>query len=892
MAGIGDKGVDLRSALRPHLGKLLPRILRARHDPNKQTREQMASLWNGLTGGGGAESRQIITEHLLPTIDSLIEDAKSKLWRARVGACGALSEILIGREWDSLGGGGPVLTDEDDEREKASAGVRLLRLWRVTMRSLDDVRGAVRESGETLARTIRALTVRLCDPTGASKGSGSKRGREEMHRETKNATSAAATSLRWLIQHGLKQPCAEATGLCLSTLVEVVGVVSPKILEPSLPELIRSLLLAMSGLEPAALNFLQLRTENQESLERIRLQMCQSGPIADALLKCTSMLPSTSLETQKAVVVQLDTALRMSVGFATRAAVADTTSSLCSTCPGGFRFAGSSSSNPSVRLLRAFYYASEREQGKAAKDRMIHALGSLASLCPGSSVRSLARRACLRYTTSSGNNEDPGARKASAAAIRAIAVRASEHFADGGASDEWRRHILPVSFLGRKDPDEAVASLWSEVWDEGGSVSRLAGDNRGDGFGTCLEEILLPHLVKECVRALRDVAWSRRIAGAHALSDLSKKGILAPVPRSTRNQFITENTMSRAEVRADATLVLLIECVVILRKPRIWTGKSEVLKATVDMASQWVSAEAAEDADDSVLYGWRDTEGCTRKPIEMQNLGDSNNDLLKGDGWFGRDQQLQSEVEEKQDSRPTEDTDDDTSPDVPLDFKNCDEVVSEVEGTSDVEMDDAETKLPLQFIGLCRLLISQATLQVRSSSDDLLPYRIEALRGFQTLLHSLPSNEASENIKRHIYSRMSGTFRQLIVPENTDGGAVAPVITAGAIKSLSSCFWAGMGSDFDVDTIELIEMLKSVGGSGQPAWTIREASVLGVGKIIELCCFKDLRKHKVISLAVDCAQRGLQDRRFWKVRYVRIEKHTMVSNGVPTNLVLFSDTRV
>lgn len=141
----------MQEALRPHLGKLLPRILRARHDPNKQTREQMTSLWNGLTGGGDA-ARASITQHLLTTIDVLIEDATNKLWRARVGACGALSEVIIGRDWVSLGGGGPVLSDDEVIGPSTAAGVRLLRLWTVAMRSLDDVRGAVRESGETLAR--------------------------------------------------------------------------------------------------------------------------------------------------------------------------------------------------------------------------------------------------------------------------------------------------------------------------------------------------------------------------------------------------------------------------------------------------------------------------------------------------------------------------------------------------------------------------------------------------------------------------------------------------------------------------------------------------------------------------------------------------------------------
>lgn len=45
-----NESLHLKDILRPHLSKLLPRILRARHDPNQQTRDQMESIWNGLTG--------------------------------------------------------------------------------------------------------------------------------------------------------------------------------------------------------------------------------------------------------------------------------------------------------------------------------------------------------------------------------------------------------------------------------------------------------------------------------------------------------------------------------------------------------------------------------------------------------------------------------------------------------------------------------------------------------------------------------------------------------------------------------------------------------------------------------------------------------------------------
>ena len=308
--------VEMRSVLRPHLGKLLPRLLRAKHDPNKQTRDQMETLWIGLTGGG-AQAREAITLHLLPTIDTLVEDAANKLWRARVGACGALSEVLAGRTWKQLGGGEATLDVSEVMFKMSSdhtpAGVRLLRLWRAAVRALDDVRLSVRESGETLGRSIRALTIRLCDPLATDNGS-----------DVGETRSAAATALQWLVKHGLDQTCDAAVGLCVSTLIGIVDVVKPATLQPVLSGLIGALLMALSNLEPAALNYLQVRAAGQgsesntsyEQLERARLQFAQTGPIAGALNKCLEMVPVLETNAQREIIPELDSALRRGTGKA------------------------------------------------------------------------------------------------------------------------------------------------------------------------------------------------------------------------------------------------------------------------------------------------------------------------------------------------------------------------------------------------------------------------------------------------------------------------------------------------------------------------------------------------------------------------------------------------
>ena len=382
-ANVGGRNIkEIQTALRPHLGKLIPRLLRACNDPRRDTREQMTALWVGLTGGG-AESRAAITEHLLTTIDALIDDATNKLWKARVGAVGALAEVIVGRSWSDLGSGGAVMDDEDaasrdTDVSHSTAAHRLLRLLRVTTRSLDDVQGIVRESGETLGRSVRALIVRLCDPSVDSSKSnedifqGKASTATAMQLEV-DAKAAASTVLRWLVKFGLNQPSPEGTGFCISTLLGVIDVAKHHTLQPVLPDLIYHLLMAMSGLEPAALNYIQTRAAGNETsdgydrLERLRLQMASSGPIAGALHKCLSMIRFLDVEDQKKLIPFFDAALRAGAGFATRAAVADAVGSLCSTSPSAFKTTGHSSTNPTVRLLRALYFASERERGAGAR---------------------------------------------------------------------------------------------------------------------------------------------------------------------------------------------------------------------------------------------------------------------------------------------------------------------------------------------------------------------------------------------------------------------------------------------------------------------------------------------------------------------------------------------
>ena len=884
---LGDRTntVEIRNALRPHIGKLIPRLLRAKHDPNKQTREQMEVLWLGLTGGG-AEARQAITGNLLPTIDSLINDAQNKLWRARVGACGALAEVIVARSWDDLGGGGACLEDDEVMLEASSsntsAAIRLLRLWRVAMRALDDVRQAVRESGEILARSVKGLTVRLCDPSLALRSlDHTIIGDENRNLGDELTRAASSTSLRFLVTHGLEQKCPEAAGVCVACLVGVVEVVRPATLEPVLPELLGALLLAMSGIEPAALNYLQVRAAGRESsetydrLEHARIQFAQSGPIAQALNRCLEMVPLVDLPTQQSIVPQLDSALRGGAGFATRAATADSVSSLCHSCPSAFKFPGVSSTNPTVRLLRALYFASERERGVAARDKMSHALGNLAALSPGQTVRSLALRACDRYRTATGNNDDPSTRRAAAAAVRAIVVRAPNQVADGGANEIWSSKVLPVAFLGKKDTDSKISSLWKEVWDEGGTS---LGFGKTSGFGSSVEERILPGLVGECVDALDDVSWARRIAGASSLSDLCDIDVLTPIAHPVADSSSKQSSaeLDRAKRRAKAANLALKSCVSLLVKPRIWAGKTEVVRATTKIAAKWILADELSPNE----LGWTEQSPCPWLPIAVGPRSKSI-DLFEGDSYF--EEPTQEMTGEERLGCEGDELLDETgvASESRIDFAEGDKLVDNTNPDMNDDTNGSLESSTVSFRGLCRALVSHALPHAQGkhmtfSHEEFLPFKAAALEGAAHLLKTLKllNIPLSSDLSVEMYFLLTPRLLTVIDSEGVliqGGGFIAdqaPLIVARAIQCFGALIWDGIGLSGKPleDVIQVAKLFQNIGGAKQGAWTVREAAFLAASDLVKVCPFQSLRNHQTLSGLLSYATSALQDRKFWRVR--------------------------
>jgi proteasome component ECM29 len=649
--------------------------------------------------------------------------------------------------------------------------------------------------------------------------------KERQKRSLISAEHAATVSLGWLVKYGLNQPCAEATGICVSCLLGIVDIAAPSTLQPMLAELIGSLLMAMSGLEPAALNYLQVRAAGNDAnsqgtsydqLERLRINLALSGPIAQALHKCLEMVQFVDLASQKKLIPELDSSLRKGAGFATRAATADAVNSLCGKCPAAFSFPGSTMSNPTVRLLRAIYFASERERGVTAKDKMTHALGSLATLAPGPAVRTLALKACERYCESSGSNNNPSVRKAAAATIRAIAVRASNHMADGGPNDIWVRKVLPVAFLGKHDTDAKVALLWKDVWDEGGTAI----NSEHDGvFGVLLQEKLLPHIARATVASLQSTSWANRKAGCAVLIDLAETNILAPISRSANDDLSPSGPeIDRLKQRARASSDLLHECVKIIARNRIWDGKCDVVKAGTLIAGNWSATPPIKGSHNF----W---------PLLLRR--DRVDDLFHGDGWFNRSHEKGDDVNDEVGPDDTIDTTVMTDAihsaedDAVWGLKKDNDVGYEEHINCEiVEKNSEKSAQPVIFSGFCRVLLDQA-LKVASNNttEGALPYRVSAMSGLTALLKSVEPVKDSASYhdtvehKRFLYSFVGPSLFSFISELQTSN---APVLIARALESLAAAMYNGIGTDVSqgscADPVGLLKFF-AVSTTKQPAWT-------------------------------------------------------------------------
>ena len=405
-------------ALAPHLAKLLPKLYRMQHDPNPRMQEAVKGIWQAVVD----DPKTAVDSHFAAVMEELLGECGSRQWRARQSAASALAELLSGRRFVEVE---PYLE----------------RAWTVSLRVVDDIKETVREVGKTLCRSVRGLTVRLCDAH---------------HSSPEETRKTIAATLPLLLQTGLLSPVKEIQSLSMDVVMKVAKQAGSAEIRPHVPEMVKCLLEALSSMEDSRLNYIEQHAASvglsAERLEHARLQNAKASPMGETL---DVLMAHVDEEVMKDLVPAVGSVLRSGVGLNTRAGAGRFIARLCLR-------RGSLVRPHAGTLFKALLGAAASDRSASVTAAMVSAVAAVARHAAEPRVHRLVEDLAEMYDDVDGDAAEK--RRALAAHL---ALELSRN-----ASDALRDHaarILPLAFVGRFDQHAGCTRRWEEVWEENAS---------------------------------------------------------------------------------------------------------------------------------------------------------------------------------------------------------------------------------------------------------------------------------------------------------------------------------------------------------------------------------------------------------------------------------------
>ena len=446
-------------ALAPHLAKLLPKLYRMQHDPNPRMQEAVKGIWQAVVD----DPKSAVETNFGAIMEELLAECGGRQWRARQSSASALAELLSGRRF-------------------AEVEPYLERVWTVSLRVIDDIKETVREAGKTLCRTVRGLTVRLCDAHHSSPA------------ETSQTISIV---LPLLLQTGLLSPVKEIQALSLDVLMKVAKQAGSAELRPHIPEMVKCLLEALSSMEDARLNYIEQHAPaiglSTEKLEHARLHAAKASPMGETL---DVLMGHVDEEVMKELVPVIASVLRSGVGLNTRAGAGRFVSRLCLR-------RGSLVRPHAGKLFKSLLAAANADRSSAVASAMVSAVAAVARFASEPRVNQLVDDLVAMYDNSDDDNAEKG---------RSLAAHLALELSRG-ASDALRSHaaaVLPTAFVGRFDDVPQVKKRWEEVWEENSS-----------GASSTLR-LYLDEVWGKCAHRLASAQYQQKKQGAAAAAAATK----------------------------------------------------------------------------------------------------------------------------------------------------------------------------------------------------------------------------------------------------------------------------------------------------------------------------------------------------------------------------------
>ncbi|KAJ2552169.1 proteasome component M29 [Coemansia sp. RSA 1933] len=531
-----------REAIQPYMKTIVPKLYRYTFDPSPQTQTAMKSIWHALLGSAratdsGAQSDNpdsgattqsgvgIVEQYWDPIIEECLTSMGQREWKVRESGCNALS--------GAIGGADSEL-----------AVPYLERIWKMSFRTLDDIKGSVREAGLKMCQSLANATVTWCTPNDEAKPS-----------QERQAQAVLKIVVPYLVDTGAVSDAEDVRNFSIGLLLKLCKS-SDRYLSPSVPIIVERLLESLSNMESQAANYMSFHTGAQgishEDLESARLSAVKASPIMRGIeMVLEQLTPSSMAE----LVPKLQDIIRHGLGLPTRAGCARTVVILC--------VKKTELVKPFASALVKAISGSLTENSALQRQAWAAAIGYMAPMLTSAMFRNLLKHLEKVYF----EKHEDGIRGVSGQVIEQLAQRCPERLCENTTGPGMASFVL----FGCWDSNESTSKAFSGAWQE---------YKLGVGSGLVGDDESLVGLLRLPLARLADDSWASRIQSAKAIVEVTQM-----VERTSRTMESANSTSSKAThllgSMAQATLPELIKA----SQGRLWPGKEHVLAALVKVCA-------------------------------------------------------------------------------------------------------------------------------------------------------------------------------------------------------------------------------------------------------------------------------------------------------------------
>uniref|UniRef100_F1KQ69 Proteasome-associated protein ECM29 n=1 Tax=Ascaris suum TaxID=6253 RepID=F1KQ69_ASCSU len=404
-----------RTEFEPYLAQLVPKLFRYRYDPDFKVQHSMRTIWQTLT----STKKNVVEEYAEQIFSELLSTLTNHLWRVRESSCLALSDLL-------------------STNSTSNMHQRFGELFEELFRVQDDVKESVRLAANRALSSLTKVSIRECSSNRGPK-----------------ATKLIGVILPALVEKGMRSVVKANRMFSLKAVMDL-SKEAGMALRPHLVTVVPCLLESLSEVEPAVLNYLAARSDNEEleALDSARASAARTSPMMSTL---HDVIPLVNDEVLPQLATPLCEMLRASVGLATRTGACQFVINLCLRRQQTLM----ASKNICDKLMHALF-SGLRDRNPTVRKQFSSAISYLLKFCSSGQVDAL-----LKFVKEKLEGDQEEDKTTALNVLRALSTNSSEFLAGCASS------LLPYIFLATcqqvEKGDEAAkkkVEMWDELWSE------------------------------------------------------------------------------------------------------------------------------------------------------------------------------------------------------------------------------------------------------------------------------------------------------------------------------------------------------------------------------------------------------------------------------------------